>query len=182
MRSVPSDSLIWWPPSAPIRLATLPCCPCLLDVLHRGGEGQLVGVPLDHGVAAVDLLQRRGDRRVSRQCRRHEDRPELRTDSPGAKPRQVGVRAESLTHSAVAQLEPVEVVGHLLPRCPQQVVVSVDDAVLAQQCADPFRGAHGLTPSRSPEIQPSDPGSQVAPELGSRDHVCFHSLSKVVTS
>ena len=45
---------------------------------------------------------------------RHEHRPELRPDSPGPQPRQVGVRPEAAAGVAVGELQPVEVVADLL--------------------------------------------------------------------
>jgi hypothetical protein len=87
-------------------------------------------------VYAVDLFERRADRPVSLQLRRHVDGPELRADAARAQPGQVGVQAAGLVGGDVT---PVEVVPGQLPQRPREVVVPVHHGVAGEQRVGTFQ-------------------------------------------
>jgi len=106
------------------------------DPARRHGRLRLVGgahqlevvIGRAHRVDQVDLLEGRGHRGVTREVCRHVDRPELTADPAGTEPGQVRVlRRLEQTEVALCQ-----VAGHLGPQHPGQVVVTVEDRVLAQ--------------------------------------------------
>jgi hypothetical protein len=85
-----------------------------------GHQDQVVGIPLDHQVDRVHLLERRGDRLLPGEGAGDEHRPELSADSAGPEPRQVGVQLRL----RAGDVDGGEVVGELA-HGPRQVVVTV---------------------------------------------------------
>ena len=105
-----------------------------IDVCGRARLFERVGVAPQHLVDRGHLLQRRRDGALSLQGRRHVDGPELRADLPVSQARNVGLQLRLLA----ADVDPVEVVEHVLAHRPGQVVVPVEERRFLHQPACPL--------------------------------------------
>ena len=104
--------------------------------LHRD-----MGVHVTRGVEPWRIFaQYMGrDGGITLQGARHEDRPELPTHPTLLEAGEIGLRRGH----RLRDVKRLEVVAALLPRRPRQVVVTVDERVLGEQCASAPEGAAG---------------------------------------
>src|SRR5262245_33014010 len=105
----------------------LACLDNPLDVAGRPSLLERIGVPLDHRLDELNLLQRVVKRRAFlRRLGRYIDAPELRPDAPFPQPRNIGVHL-GLQLPNVALIERAVGFG---PHLPRQIVVPVEHKAL----------------------------------------------------